>query len=102
MLLSQAHEDHSLAGHVYVQFSLHDLVTQSRKTGIAAFDSRAARFGVTAIEKAFPSLDVIAANRSLSPEMEKLRRVYLVQYDSPYRPDEVAAELGRVAEVTIS
>ena len=86
-------------GHLYVQFTVQDLSPAAGKTGIEAFDQRAEHYGIVSLEKAFPSLEVIAANRPISPEVEALRRVYQFRYSSPYLPMTVAEELESVPQV---
>jgi len=93
-------QDQTLPGHLYVQFTTKDLPIVAGKTGIDGFDRKAERYGVTVVEKAFPSLDVIAGHRVLSESAEELRRVYLVRYESPYLPIMVAEDFAKVPEVT--
>ena len=64
-----------------------------------AFDRIASRYNVTAIEKAFPSIDVVAARRSLPPSMLALREVYVVHYGAIALPQSVAADFARMPMV---
>ena len=94
MVQTQAGADLAIPGRLYVQFDAADLAIVGKQTGIDAFDRKARRYGVTAVEKAFPSLEVISTHRPLSPAAEALRRVYVVQYASPRIPQLVAQDLG--------
>ena len=89
----------ALPGHLYVQFTGGDASPAAGKSGIEAFDLRASAFGVTSIEKAFPSLEVVAQHRALAPETEALRSVYLVRYSSPHHPEGVARSLRGIGGV---
>ena len=99
MMQQQAGADLAIAGHLYIQFASADLAVAGAKTGIDAFDRQAEKYSVTAIEKAFPSLEIIAMHRPLLPSAEALRRVYLVQYASPHIPALVAQDLATAPEV---
>lgn len=88
-----AQQDAAIKGQLYVQFSSRALLPAGGKSGSAAFDRRAQGFGVEAIEKAFPSLDAIAAHQPLSETADALRRVFVVQYTSPHEPAQVARHL---------
>ena len=94
MVQQQAGIDLAIAGHLYIQFASADVAVAGAKTGIDAFDRQAEKYSVTAIEKAFPSLDIIAMHRPLLPSAEALRRVYLVQYARPHIPALVAQDLA--------
>ena len=89
----------AVSGQLFVQFAKGDLAFAGGKTGNDTFDLKATKYSVTAIRKAFPSLDVIATHRSLSPAAESLRRVYVVQYASPHAPELVARNLSSIREV---
>ena len=78
-------------GRLYVQFTESHQSFSAGRTGMEAFDRIANRYSVTTIEKAFPSIDVVAARRSLPPSMHALRRVYVVHYDAMDLPQSVAA-----------
>ena len=91
--------DDAMQGRVYVQFSVEVASTGTGKTGIGAFDELAEIFGVVSVEKAFPSLEVMARNRPLSKEAQELLNVYLVLYESPHESFSVASALEKVAEV---
>ncbi len=79
---------------LYVQFESPNLNISGAKTGIDGFDRKAAPYNVMAIEKAFPSLDVVARQRPLSSVAESLRRVYVVHYASAHSPVQVARNLA--------
>ena len=87
------------AGLLYVRFADENLRVTSNKSGIAAFDEKATRYNVTAIKKAFPSLEVIAKHRSLKPSTHALRSIYIVHYGSMDSPRAVAADFARVPGV---
>lgn len=89
-------------GYLYVEFAERDVQISSGKTGYAIFDEVAARYGVQSIEKAFPFLDVVAANRTLTPEAESLRNIYKANYTGPYAPTLVASELSRDPAVVLA
>ena len=95
----QSAEEDALPGHLYVRFEEGRASPSAGKSGIEAFDRRAAALGVTSIEKAFPSLEVVAQHRVLTPETEALRNVYRVQYTSPRLPEDVARSLSGVRGV---
>ena len=97
--VAQQKSPSAVSGQLFVQFVEGDLAFAGGKTGNDAFDLQAAKYSVTAIRKAFPSLDVIATHRSLSPAAEALRRVYVVQYASPHAPELVAKDLSRIQGV---
>ena len=59
----------------------------------------ARRYSVTAIEKAFPSLDLIAAHRPLSPATEALRHVYVIHYNGLNSSRDVAHDLASIPAV---
>ncbi len=99
MVQQQAGADLAIAGHLYIQFASADLAVAGAKTGIDAFDRQAEKYSVTAIEKAFPSLDIIVMHRPLLPSAEALRRVYLIQYASPHIPALVAQDLATASGV---
>ena len=99
MVQHQATGDESLPGQIYVQFTGDNQRFSAGRTGAEAFDVTANRYSVTHIEKAFPSLDVIAGHRPLTPSMEALRRIYIVHYAVPDPPRHVAAEFARVPAV---
>ena len=99
MVQQQSGADNAIPGQLLVRFTMAELSVAGGRTGIDAFDSRATKYSVTAIEKAFPSLDVIAARRSLSPAAEALRHVYVVQYASQHSPVLVAQDLAVAPEV---
>ena len=84
----------TLPGHLYVQFDAEITSPAAGSFGIEAFDRQAAKFGVSSIKKAFPSLELIAQHRTLSAEAEALRSVYVVRYASPHQPERVAKRLG--------
>ena len=84
----------------YVCFSVSVSSVVNGKSGVTAFDRKAAKYGVQSIEKAFPSLDVIVTHRMLSPAGEALRRVFVVRYGSPHSPAKVARDLATVPEVS--
>ncbi len=89
-------------GYLYVEFVEQRVQTAWSKTGFAVFDEAAGRYGVESIEKAFPFLDAIAAQRTLTPEAESLRYVYKVKYSSPFTPDLVAEELSQDPAVVLA
>ena len=91
--------DPPLPGRLYVQFTESQPAIAAGRTGMEAFDRTASRYNVTAIEKAFPSIDVVAANRSLPPSMEALSRVYVVRYNTMDSPHRVAADFARIPMV---
>ena len=63
----QSTDEQVLPGRIYVHFADDHQRFSVGRTGIESFDRKASRYSVTAIEKAFPSLEVIAARRPLSP-----------------------------------
>ena len=89
----------AVSGQLFVQFAEGGLAFTGGKTGNDAFDLKATKYSVTAIRKAFPSLDVIATHRSLSSAAESLRRVYVVRYASSHAPELVAKDLSRIRGV---
>ena len=89
----------AVPGRLYIQFTQDNVSMFGGITGITSFDQAASRYNVTAIEKAFPSLDVIASRRPLAPSTEALRRIYVVHYDAFDSPRQVAEELSRVPGV---
>ena len=89
----------AIPGQLYVRFDEGTPSPAVGKSGIEAFDRRAAALGVTSIEKAFPSLEVVAQHRALTPETEGLRSVYRVRYTSPRLPGDVARSLNGVRGV---
>ena len=89
----------AVQGQLYVHFTTDEMNAAGGATGIDAFDRRASKYGVTVIEKAFPSLDVLAAHRPLPPAAETLRNVYLVHYASPHLPQQVASDFESVSEI---
>ena len=94
--MQQQRVDDARPGHLYVQFTAVETSPAAGKSGIAAFDRRAAVLGVTSIEKAFPSLETIAEHRTLSPELEALRSVYVVRYTGPHHPRAAARSLDGI------
>ena len=95
----QSADEMALPGRLYIQFTEDNLQFAAGRTGLEAFDLKASRYQVTAIEKAFPHLDVMARNRPLAPSTEALRRVYVIHYNSGDRPRQVAADLDDAPEV---
>ncbi len=89
----------AIPGQLYVQFTVDNLSFAAGKTGYDVFDNVAARYSVTVVEKAFPSLDAIARHRPLSPAAQALQRVYVLRYASSHSPDQVARALETVPEV---
>ena len=89
----------ALPGRLYVQFTEDHQRMSAGRIGIDAFDALASRYSVTDIKKAFPSIDVIAEHRPLSPATEALRHVYIVHYDAADSPDHVAQDLESVPAV---
>ena len=92
----QAVPSDALPGHLYVEFTGPSNSPMAGKSGIEEFDRLAALYGVTSVEKAFPSLEVIATQRTLSPEVEALRSVYLVRYAGPHPPLKAAYSFGKI------
>ena len=100
---SQGPDDDVMPGMVLVHFKAGVAVTEgAAKTGLPIFDRAAAKHEVVAMEKAFPLLDEVAAKRSLSENAEALRRVYIVRFDAPRRPQSVAAALARDPNVVFA
>ena len=95
MQQQEPHGD-AIPGLLYVEFAQLNASPLTGKSGIDEFDQRAALYGVTSIEKAFPSLEVIAQQRSLSLEAEALRNVYVVRYAGPHSPLAAAASFGKI------
>ena len=54
---------------------------------------------MTEIRKAFPSLEVIASRRQLSPTIESLRRIHVVEYSSKAHPAQIARDFESLPEV---
>ena len=99
VIQQQRADDMVIPGRLYVQYADDNLRFAAGRTGVAAFDRVAGRYNVTAIEKAFPSLDIIATHRSLAPSTEALRRVYVVHYGAVDSPRQVADDFSRVSGV---
>ena len=99
MVQQPSADEMAIPGRVYVAFTDDNLRITADKTGLSAFDLIASPYQVTAIEKAFPSLDVIARRRPLAPSTETLRRVYVVRYNASDLPRNVAEDLETVAGV---
>ena len=95
----QSADNMALPGRLYVQFTDDNLRMSAGRTGMEAFDRKARRYQVTAIEKAFPSLEVIASHRPLAPSTEALRRVYIVHYDALDLPRNVAKDFASLSSV---
>ena len=89
-------------GKLFVEFANRDVTVIQGKTGLTVFDRAAERYGVQSIVKAFPFLDVIARERTLTPAMESLRSIYAVEYSAPYSPEVVARELARDPAVLLA
>ena len=92
----QSADEMVVQGRLYVQFADDNLRLSAGNTGNTALDLRTSRYGVTVIEKAFPSLDVIATHRPLSPEMESLRQIYLIRYTTTDHPRDAAEDFSTV------
>ena len=78
----------AIPGQLYVHFD--DELNALGKTAYQALEGVASYYQITSVEKAFPSLDVIARSRELTPAMETLRRVYRVHYNVDKTPEHVA------------
>ena len=89
----------ALPGRLYVQFADDHRRLSGGTIDSKPFDQAARRYRVTSIEKAFPSLDVIASHRPLAPSTEALRRVYILRYDAPNLPRHVADDFSKVPGV---
>ena len=89
-------------GRLFVEFANRDVTVIQGKTGLTVFDRAAERYGVQSIVKAFPFLDVIARERTLTPAMESLRSIYTVEFSAPYVPEVVAWELARDPAVILA
>ncbi len=93
-------QDAFIPGQVLVQFREEALPQAiGAKTGLADFDRIAARFGVTEVAQAFPSIEAAATARKISDAAQELRRVYDIRYSAPLDPGLVAEEFGRSPEV---
>ena len=99
LIQQQSQDDVVIPGLLYVRFADENLRVSANKSGNAAFDSKAVRYNVSAIEKAFPSLDVIATHRALKPSTQALRSIYVVHYGTMDSPRTVADDLARVPGV---
>ena len=99
VIQQQSQDDEVVPGLLYVRFADENLRVSANKSGIAAFDEKAIRYNVSAIEKAFPSLDVMATHRTLKPSTQALRSIYVVHYGTMDSPRNVAADLARVPGV---
>ena len=95
----QSADDMVLPGRLYVQFTDDNLRFSAGRIGRAAFDVKADQYQVTAIEKAFPNLDVMARHRPLAPSTEALRRVYVMHYDAANSPRQAAVDFTSVPGV---
>ena len=95
----QSTDKMAVPGRLYVQFTDDNLRMSAGRTGMETFDRKARRYQVTAIEKAFPSLEVIASHRPLAPSTEALRRVYIVHYDALDLPRNVAKDFASLSSV---
>ena len=69
------------------------------KAGSEGFDRRASRFGVHAIERAFPFLDHVQPTPKTAYNLAALRRTYYVRYRADDDPEDVATEIARVPNV---
>lgn len=86
----------AIPGQLYVHF---DDESAAYKTAQQALEDVASYYQITSVEKAFPSLDVIARHRELTPSMDALRHVYRVRYAVQKTPEQVGLGVGALPGV---
>jgi len=65
------------------------------KTGLVIFDAAGRTYGVNSVMPAFPTLNVAAAKRGLTPSGRMLQRVFTVHFGAGFDPEDVSAALAR-------
>ncbi len=87
---------HYSPGLVWVQFEEGTSISPGAgKTGLAAFDQEAERFGVSLVERTFFFVDRVAETREIAESTRKLQRIYTVHHDEAFDSGRVAAALTR-------
>ena len=90
-----------IPGWVIVKFdNAYAIATGASKTGLSAVDRIAERFEVQAVQKMFPMLDGLSANKRASIKgLHRLTNVFKMKIDEELNPEIIAAALQALPEV---